>query len=94
MRQLGYRFHPGHNVHAGRDHTLHASKSGWVKIYRDLEYPDRRYVGVVSDPNDRLPYVEGVTAERRTLGLVDIDAAKRKLLDEQVAYRRSKGEEQ
>lgn len=32
IRQRGTKFHPGKNVFIGKDHTLHAAKSGIVKF--------------------------------------------------------------
>lgn len=32
VRQRGTKFHPGKNVHMGRDHTLHALVSGPVSF--------------------------------------------------------------
>jgi large subunit ribosomal protein L27 len=41
----------------GRDHTIHAMATGYVKYYRDPSlHPDRKYIGVVFDKNDKLPY--------------------------------------
>lgn len=53
----------------GRDHTIHAMASGYVKYYRDPHrHPDRKYIGVVFDKVDTLPYP--VHAERkRRLGM-------------------------
>lgn len=55
---------PGENTLLGRDHTIHASVTGYVKYYRDpAKHPDRKYIGVVFDKADTLPYP--VHAERR-----------------------------
>ena len=34
-RQRGFKWHPGENVHYGRDHTIHASVEGIVTYTRD-----------------------------------------------------------
>lgn len=48
----------------GRDHTIHAMATGYVKYYRDpARHPDRKYIGVVFDKADTLPYP--VHAERK-----------------------------
>ncbi|KAK0532912.1 54S ribosomal protein L2 mitochondrial [Tilletia horrida] len=33
VRQRGTKWHPGDNVSIGRDHTLFATESGWVRFY-------------------------------------------------------------
>ncbi|KAE8224706.1 hypothetical protein CF319_g2451 [Tilletia indica] len=33
VRQRGTKWHPGDNVELGRDHTLFATQSGWVRFY-------------------------------------------------------------
>lgn len=41
----------------GRDHTLFAMVSGYVKYYKDpAKHPDRQFIGVVFDKDDKLPY--------------------------------------
>lgn len=40
VRQRGTRFHPGHNVGCGRDHTLFATADGHVKF--DIKGPLQR----------------------------------------------------
>ena len=35
IRQRGFRWKPGENVHFGKDHTLHASKEGKVFFTQD-----------------------------------------------------------
>ena len=48
----------------GRDHTIHAMATGYVKYYRDpSKHPDRKYIGVVFNKDDTLPYP--VHAERK-----------------------------
>ena len=46
LRQRGTRFHPGENVGCGRDHTLFATASGFVRFERKGE-KKRRTVSVV-----------------------------------------------
>ena len=45
VRQRGTKFHPGHNVGLGRDHTLFAIIEGAVKFHAGLA--GRTYVSVV-----------------------------------------------
>ncbi|KKA27740.1 hypothetical protein TD95_001275 [Thielaviopsis punctulata] len=68
-KQYGTLWWPGENTIMGRDHTIHAAVSGYVKYYRDpARHPDRKYIGVVFNKEDTLPYP--VHAERkRRLGL-------------------------
>ena len=61
-RQRGYRFHPGENVGAGRDHTLYALVEGKVKYSRELlepypwalgksgQYHERKFIHVIGKP--------------------------------------------
>jgi large subunit ribosomal protein L27 len=44
VRQRGTKFHPGENVHIGRDHTLFATAPGVVRFVRGRN--DRQYVHV------------------------------------------------
>lgn len=54
----------------GRDHTIHAAVAGYVKYYRDPQrHPDRQYIGVVFNRNDKLPYPKDAPRKRK-LGLV------------------------
>ncbi|CAJ0746154.1 6662_t:CDS:2 [Entrophospora sp. SA101] len=55
VRQRGTRFHPGENVKCGKDDTLYAIQSGFVRFYRDPKKPKKRLVGIVFDRNDKLP---------------------------------------
>lgn len=45
VRQRGTPFHPGKNVGQGRDHTLFAVGSGFIKFHYGLK--GRRYVSVL-----------------------------------------------
>lgn len=50
----------------GRDHTIHAMATGYVKYYRDpLRHPKRKYIGVVFDRNDVLPYPINAARKRK-----------------------------
>ncbi|KAF7559397.1 hypothetical protein G7046_g4755 [Stylonectria norvegica] len=63
-KQRGTHWWPGENCIMGRDHTIHAMATGYVKYYRDpIRHPDRKYIGVVFDKEDTLPYP--VHAERK-----------------------------
>lgn len=56
----------------GRDHTIHAAVAGYVKYYRDpARHPDRQYIGVVFNRNDKLPYRQDAPRKRK-LGLVAV----------------------
>jgi hypothetical protein len=54
----------------GRDHTIYATQSGYVKYYKDpLKHPKRQYIGVVFERSQSLP--QAVTAvRRRRLGML------------------------
>ncbi len=50
----------------GRDHTIHSTATGYVKYYRDpARHPDRKYIGVVFDKDDTLPYPAHAERKRR-----------------------------
>jgi hypothetical protein len=50
----------------GRDHCIYSVASGYVRYYRDpLKHPDRQYIGVVFDKDDRLPYPVNAARKRR-----------------------------
>ncbi|KAJ4392859.1 54S ribosomal protein L2 mitochondrial [Neurospora sp. IMI 360204] len=69
-KQRGTLWHPGENTIMGRDHTIHAAVAGYVKYYRDPQrHPDRQYIGVVFNRNDKLPYQKDAPRKRK-LGLV------------------------
>jgi ribosomal protein L27 len=64
--QRGTLWWPGENCIMGRDHTIHAAATGYVKYYRDpARHPDRRYIGVVFDRADTLPYPRHAERKRR-----------------------------
>ncbi|CAD6910340.1 unnamed protein product [Tilletia controversa] len=43
VRQRGTKWHPGDNVKLGRDHTLFATESGWVRFYSPPLAPVARH---------------------------------------------------
>lgn len=50
----------------GRDHTIHAMATGYVKYYRDpARHPQRKYIGVVFDKSDSLPYPPHAERKRK-----------------------------
>lgn len=54
----------------GRDHTIYATESGYVKYYRDVErHPKRKFIGVVFERGDVLPLPRNA-ARRRRFGMV------------------------
>lgn len=56
----------------GRDHTLFALQSGFVKYYRNPALnPKRQYIGIVFDKTDTLP-APANAARKRRLGMVSI----------------------
>ncbi|KAI0123426.1 ribosomal protein L27 [Xylariales sp. AK1849] len=64
FKQRGTKWFPGENVGMGRDHTIFAMATGYVKYYKDpAKHPDRQYIGVVYNKEDKLPY--GVHAMRK-----------------------------
>lgn len=65
-------WHPGENALRGRDHTIHAAATGYVKYYRDPDlHPNRQYIGVAFNKEDVLPYPKK-EPRRRRLGLVAV----------------------
>ena len=57
-KQRGFKWHPGHNVHTGKDHTIHASREGAVAWSRDSYAPRKRsrmHVVPMETPNRKLP---------------------------------------
>ncbi|OLN89054.1 54S ribosomal protein L2, mitochondrial [Colletotrichum chlorophyti] len=57
---------PGENCIMGRDHTIHAMATGYVKYYRDpARHPDRKYIGVVFNKDDVLPYPAHAERKRK-----------------------------
>lgn len=65
-KQRGTLWFPGENVGMGRDHTLFALATGYVKYYKDpLLHPKRQYIGVVFDKDDTLPYPRHAMRKRK-----------------------------
>jgi large subunit ribosomal protein L27 len=59
VRQRGFKYKPGENVHFGKDQTLHASKEGIVTYTRDPTVTYRRvFVNVVEQevPNRKVNF--------------------------------------
>ncbi|KAF1968675.1 ribosomal protein L27 [Bimuria novae-zelandiae CBS 107.79] len=72
FRQRGTAWFPGENCKFGRDHCIFATESGYVRYYRDPSlHPDRQYIGVALDKDDKLPYPQNAARKRR-LGFVAI----------------------
>lgn len=69
-KQRGTIWHAGENAIRGRDHTIHAAVEGYVKYYRDPErHPDKQYIGVAFNKEDKLPYPRN-EPRRRKLNMV------------------------
>ncbi|KAI1422521.1 ribosomal L27 protein-domain-containing protein [Xylaria sp. FL1777] len=65
-KQRGTIWHAGENCGIGRDHTIFALASGYVKYYRDpAKHPKRQYIGVVFDKEDKLPYPQNARRKRK-----------------------------
>lgn len=70
FKQRGTIWHAGENALRGRDHTIHAAATGYVKYYRDPSvHPNRQFIGVAFNKEDILPYPKK-EPRRRKLGLV------------------------
>lgn len=66
FKQRGTKWYAGENCGMGRDHTIFALASGYVKYYRDpAKHPKRQYIGVVFDKQDVLPYHAHAMRKRR-----------------------------
>ena len=56
----------------GRDHTIFALQTGYVKYYRDPErHPDRKYIGVTFERDEKLPPNRSAPRKRR-LGMIAV----------------------
>ncbi|TGJ80526.1 hypothetical protein E0Z10_g8233 [Xylaria hypoxylon] len=65
-KQRGTKWFPGENCGMGRDHTIFALGSGYVKYYKDpAKHPKRQYIGVVFDKEDKLPYARNAMRKRK-----------------------------
>ncbi|KAI9724999.1 MAG: hypothetical protein M1812_000275 [Candelaria pacifica] len=73
FRQRGTHWFPGENCGMGRDHTIYATETGYVKYYKDPErHPKRQYIGVVFERSQTLPLPRNA-ARRRRLGMIAIE---------------------
>ncbi|TAQ87242.1 hypothetical protein B7494_g4442 [Chlorociboria aeruginascens] len=69
FRQRGTHWFPGDNCAMGRDHTIYATESGYVKYYKDPDrHPKRQYIGVVFERDQILPLPRN-SRRRRRLGM-------------------------
>ncbi|KAI1733547.1 ribosomal L27 protein-domain-containing protein [Xylaria scruposa] len=74
-KQRGTKWYPGENCGIGRDHTIFALASGYVKYYRDpAKHPKRQYIGVVFNKEDKLPYPRNAMRKRK-LNMVAVPVA-------------------
>ncbi|KAH8664434.1 ribosomal L27 protein-domain-containing protein [Xylariales sp. PMI_506] len=65
-KQRGTIWFPGENCGMGRDHTIFSLATGYVKYYKDpAKHPDRQYIGVVFNKEDKLPYPKHAVRKRR-----------------------------
>ncbi|RDL36463.1 Ribosomal L27 protein [Venustampulla echinocandica] len=70
FRQRGTLWFPGENCGMGRDHTIYATESGYVKYYKDPEkHPKRQYIGVVFERDQVLPLPRN-SVRRRKLNML------------------------
>ncbi|KAL4793357.1 ribosomal L27 protein-domain-containing protein [Aspergillus venezuelensis] len=66
FRQRGTKWWPGDNCAMGRDHTIYATESGYVRYYLDPErHPDRKYIGIVFEKDGKLPLPRNAPTRRR-----------------------------
>ncbi|KAK8245560.1 60S ribosomal protein L2, mitochondrial precursor [Phyllosticta capitalensis] len=98
-KQRGTLWFPGENAYMGRDHTIHAGVSGYVKYYRDpLLHPKRKYIGVVFKRNDVLPRPPNKPRPRR-LNLIavprrpDVDTFAAENVETDLTVSKKPGEE-
>ncbi|CAG8496551.1 82_t:CDS:1, partial [Funneliformis caledonium] len=56
-----------------KDFTVQALEPGYVQFYSDPKNPKRRYVGIVFNPDDKLPRAPTDPRSRR-FGLIDLAA--------------------
>ncbi|RIA81815.1 ribosomal L27 protein [Glomus cerebriforme] len=71
VRQNGTKFHPGEHVKLGKDYTIQALQPGYVQFYSYPNKPNRRYIGIVFDLNDKLTRVATDPRSRR-FDLIDL----------------------
>ncbi|KAI1915265.1 hypothetical protein LOZ64_003617 [Ophidiomyces ophidiicola] len=66
FRQRGTKWFPGENCGIGRDHTIYALQTGYVKYYRDPQrHATRKYIGVTFARDDILPSPRNAPTKRR-----------------------------
>lgn len=66
FRQRGSLWFPGENCAMGRDHTIYATQAGYVRYYLDPQkHSERRFIGVVFEKEDQLPYPRNAPTRRR-----------------------------
>lgn len=66
FRQKGTAWFPGENCAMGRDHSIYATERGYVRYYLDPElHPDRKYIGIALQKDDKLPRPRNAPAKRR-----------------------------
>lgn len=69
MLLIGTKWFPGENVGMGKDHTIFATVSGYVRYYRNPAiHPKRRYIGVALEkegPGSKLPTPPNAPTRRR-----------------------------
>ncbi|KAH8165405.1 hypothetical protein CIB48_g2807 [Xylaria polymorpha] len=71
-KQRGTKWYAGENCGMGRDHTIFALASGYVKYYRDpSKHPKRQYIGVVFNKEEKLPYPKNAM-RRRKLNMIAV----------------------
>ncbi|PFH51737.1 hypothetical protein AMATHDRAFT_142012 [Amanita thiersii Skay4041] len=76
VRQRGTLFHPGQHVKIGSDHTIYATAPGFVRFYKEKWMRgQRRYVGVVLERGQVLPWDEKACGRSRYCGLVNLNTS-------------------
>ncbi|KAG0134361.1 ribosomal L27 protein-domain-containing protein [Tuber indicum] len=75
-RQRGTLWFPGENAGIGRDHTIFAQSTGYVRYYRDSGPKKRKTIGVALTPNQPLPRPPNAARTRR-LGLEPVPLAEK-----------------
>ncbi|KAJ0415878.1 ribosomal L27 protein-domain-containing protein [Aspergillus carlsbadensis] len=66
FRQRGTKWFPGENCAMGRDHTIYAAETGYVRYYLDpARHPDRKYIGVVFEKDGKLPTPQNAPTRRK-----------------------------
>ena len=64
-RQRGTLWFPGENAGLGRDHTIFALRTGYVRYYRDSGPKKRKSIGVALTPDQPLPRPPNAARTRR-----------------------------